>query len=70
METKTESFPCGCAIMIGKSGEIRGVKFCGEHDSLFDQHKSLKQLSVDLHHQLLVHKHFPPEKTEEAKSKA
>ena len=51
---KEKKFPCGCCITFGKSGEVRGVCCCEKHESCFSEHKSLKQLSLDLLH-LLTH---------------
>lgn len=68
-----EKFDCGCSITFGTQGEVRAVNVCDTHDqAVFSEHKSLRQLANDIHHQQSKEKHTPkpppPPKEEEPKT--
>lgn len=54
-----EKFDCGCTTTFGKSGEVRAAEVCARHDNVFSEHKSLRQIALDIQHQQLVDKHTP-----------
>jgi hypothetical protein len=54
----TETFPCGCTITFGKLGEVRAVNVC-DGCGIFSEDKSLRQLTIDIHHKQLQIKHAP-----------
>ncbi len=59
-ECNIETFACGCSITFGHAGEVRAVNVCEKHNSIFTEHKSLIQLSMDINHQQMMDKHAPP----------
>lgn len=55
-----ENFTCGCSISFRDDGQVGAVSCCDAHANVFSEHKSLRQMAIDMQHQHLRDKHCKP----------